>query len=223
MRTTNLLATTAILAAATSAFAGTVRIQSDIAQGTASGFGFSVLHAPFNASGSGQILYRYQGSFETVYDTVAETLTFTQFDAILFEETNLNPNTLGSQAGTLSLVSGEFTKQPSSNLVSGSLTLRLALDGGGEGDVTFLFKPIAYNPLANRWDPETMSLALWGATADMFGEGPESEIGNTGLTSMGMDLLSDNSMQIVPLPSGVALGSAGLLGVFGVRRRRHGA
>lgn len=223
MRIANAAAFTAIITAATSAFAGSVRIHSDIAQGTGSGFGFSVLHAPNNDQGSGQILFRYLGSFDTIYDNVAQTLTFTQFDALLFEESNLNPNTLGAQVGSLSLVGGMLTNQPMGNLVSGSLTLHLTIDGEGEGDVTFLFKAIAYNPLANRWDPENLSLGLWGATADMFGESPEMQIGNTGFTSMGMDLLSTGSMQIVPLPSGVALGSAGLLGIFGVRRRRQGA
>ena len=222
IKTLAFAATIAAACSATSAWAGQIHIQSDIAQGHGSGFGFSVLHAPQNGQGNGHILYRYRGSFETVYDDVAQTIAFTRFDADLFSEHNLNPSTSGGPVGSLSLVSGGLTKQATGDLVSGSLILHLILDGVGEGDVTLLFQQNGYNPLANRFDADSFRLGLWGATADMFGQGPTTQIGDTGLTSLGMDLLSTNSMQMVPLPSGVALGSAGLLGMFGARRRRRG-
>lgn len=201
------------------AVAGQERVHFDIQQGTGSGFGFSVLHNATNASGAGNILFRQLGTMEMVFDDIAQTFTFSEFDADLFAENNLDPNTLGSRVGSLSLVEGQLLVG-ANNMLFGSLTLNVTIDGVGDGEATFNFLPIAYNALANRWDPNLNRIGLWGAVANVFGEGPLVEIGNTGLFNLGFDMLTGPGMQVIPLPSGVALGSAGLLGLMGVRRRR---
>ena len=220
MRAIHAMTATAALTAASGALAGTVALHHNIRQGTQSGFGFSVLHSPRNDSGSGHILFRYLGSMDTVYDDAASTLTFTRFEADLFRESDLNANTLGAGVGSLSLVSGLLNINPTTNLIGGSLTLHLTLDGVGAGDATFLFRPIAYNALANRWDPERFSFGLWGATADVFGQESGEHDQDDQIYGLGMDLMGDGGVPMVPLPSGVALGAVGLGGLFGVRRRR---
>lgn len=220
MRHIHAITAAAGLTLSAAAFGGTVQLEHTIRQGTQSGFGFSVLHAPNNAEGAGAVMFRYFGTMRTVYDDAANTLTFTKFDAELYNESNLNPNNLGAKAGTISLVAGSLDINPVTNLIGGSLTLHIAMDNGAAGDATFLFKPIAYNAVANRWKPSDFSFGLWGATADVFGEGPESQIGNTGLFGMGIDLAGTGGTPIVPLPAGAAMGFAGMMGVFGVRRRR---
>lgn len=212
-----------LVIAAASTRANPVRMHFEIDQGRGSGFGFSVLHRPSNGRGNGRILYRYLGDLEADVDLHAGTVTLTQFQADLFRERNLNPRHKGPRVGSLSLVEGQLTTN-ADGLLGGQITLSLTLDGKGSGDVTFLFQPIAYNPLANRLDDELGRFGLWGATADMFGQGPPMPIGDTGLTSLGMDLLTGPGTEVmvaVPLPSGVMLGSVGLAGLFGVRRRRR--
>jgi len=219
MRATHaLIGATVLTAAASAALADPVRLDHNILQGTGSGFGFSVLHAPRNSEGAGSILFRYFGTMQTVYDESANTLTFTRFEADLFRERNLNPNTVGARAGSLSLVAGQMNIDPTTNIMGGSLTLRMNMADGRTGDATFFFQPIAYNGLANRWNPVARSFGLWGATADVFGEEiPET---GSGVYGLGMDLAGSPGASIVPLPSGVALGAVGLVGTLGRRRRR---
>jgi len=207
-----------ILSATASAFAGPVHLEHQIRQGTGAGFGFSVLHAPHNSEGAGSILFRYFGSMETLHDQAAGTLTFTRFDADLFREGNLNPETVGARVGAMSLVAGQMNIDPTTHIMGGSLTLHFDLVDGQAGDATFLFQPIAYNGMANRWNPADNSFGLWGATADVFGQDVE-EYGN-GIFGLGMDLAGTPGTPMVPLPSGVALGAVGLIGTLGVRRRR---
>ncbi len=224
----------AALAAATItagfASAGTSTLQYEIAQGVQSGFGFSVLHIPSVSNGHvgyGSVAFRMVGTFELEYDDMADTVTFTEFDAALFNDNNLNTAT-GALAGSMELVSSDAFSIGAGDLVAGSATFHIELNDDtnagneGAGHVTLNFKAIAYNALANKFNTSNFMFGLWGATADVFGEGPVTPIGDTGLTRLGMDLLGKNptTPPVVPTPSAFGLGLAGAIGLGGVRRRR---
>lgn len=218
--------------AASSATADSVRLNYDIANGSGSGFAFSVLHVPSIQRGEmgwGSVAFRMVGTFSLDYDASAGTVEFAAFDATLFNETNLNPN-LGSEAGTFELVSSDVFGINGDDLVEGDATFRMSLGSGTQrgvqnssGEVTVRFKAIAYNPLVNKLDPDTLQFGLWGATADVFGEAGQRSVGDTGFSRLGMDLLGN--APTVPMPSALGMAGIGLggLGFGGATRRRRKA
>jgi len=192
--------------------ADTMTLDFDIQNGVGDGFAYSLIHTstPENPMG-GSLLYRMTGTFQIVFDDLINTLTFTEFDATLHSKPKASkPDKLGKDVGAITLDSGELKWDPDSGIASGLLTVNMEVKDEVE-TVTFQFDPMGYNPYANRYDPDTQTLALWGATP--FEQTARAKC----VKGLGMDLAGTGT-QVVPLPAPVALGLAGLGGVL-LRRR----
>jgi len=209
--------------AAGSASAGTVPVQFTIQTNTFDNFQFSVFHSSDAAGGQGgTILEGFTGTFTVVFDDVAQTIAFTEFDG------SLNG---GGQVTLADASSLSFAGQESGSgdqLVSGDLSLNIINpNSGGSGQVDFTFDAQAFNSLANQFffpdgtaipagapeSGEPFGLGLWGQGVFQGdpGTGPYSD------GVLGIDLFA--SGQIIPLPTPVALGAAGLIGLAAGRRR----
>ncbi len=228
-----LCAGAALCAPSFAAHAATVRITYSFDQGTGDGFAFSVLHTPTNDRGNGSSLYHIVGTFEVIFDDVANTLEFVDFQADIVNRTNSGIK-LGEMSltanSTLDLIPGpdgpnDFLAGADSNDQSGNGILSIAIsDTSGnitnafEGDRSFLFLARDYNARANHFNSSTYALGLWGATEEVFGG--DGHGGNTNIlsSSLGMDIFGD--IVAIPLPASAGLATLGLLGLVGVRRRR---
>lgn len=213
-----------------------VHISYEFDQGTGDGFAFSVLHTPTNDRGNGSVLYRIVGTFEIIFDDVANTIEFMEFQAdivnrmnagIKYGELSLSANS------TLDLIAGpdganDFLIGANQNDQSGNGLLSVMLtDTSGaisnvfEGNRNFLYLNRAYNARANHFNSASYSLGLWGATEEVFGG--DGHGGNTNIQSgsLGMDIFGEVvGIVAIPLPTPAGLGALGLIGVAGFTRRR---
>lgn len=216
--------------------ADTVQIDYNIAHDTDEGFAYSVFHIPKwhnGAQGWGSVAWRMVGGFSILFDEDAETFEFTDFNATIFQETDLNPD-LGAQAGEVSFVSSSTFGVNGAGVTGGELTMHFEFganpgpqaNANSSGDITIVFPQIAFNPIANRFDTTTFDLGLWGATANVFNwHNPRGITGDTGIYKLGMDLRGDPSGPpvMIPLPGGASLAVMGFgaLGLGRMTRRRR--